>query len=400
MLAATCSKIGQVPNYKVQPVQNPQCLSMGPGGGNVVATPTAIQLSTATGGATNHQLQLKGGVIQQLGGTNVVGAGGQMLPAVNSQIVATPVTGPGGTVTYNLIQQPQTVQTVPVQGNNTGQDQPVYVAVSQAPVLQLQSPPPAHTQNQMSNVVQNFVVNPTGQVIRMPAQNQVGGTANLTASIPVQNNTLQNASAVQVISQQDGTLQAIPVVQQAAPVQTIPVQTPIGTLNGQTIYQTLNIPIQVLQPTLQAAGALQLVQQQLGQQGVLNLSQQGVQCETPASNTTAVSVTSQGNNVSLTTVNSNSVRQVKSVKQEQIEGSVVKGNRARKYGVSDASSADTSSQNNNAVKATETPILNVPSVKNATVSQNMGKIINISWILLGQCKNLLEINFKDHCTCN
>ncbi|ODN05554.1 Transcription factor Sp4, partial [Orchesella cincta] len=103
---------------------------------------------------------------------------------------------------------------------------------------------------------QNAIIAPAGQFLR--AQNVVQAT-----------NLLQNANILQAAGQNVVRAAGIPQqVLQFPFQQTIPVQIPIATSNGQTIIQTVHIPIQTVATAMPQAGGLaggQLIQTAGGQ---------------------------------------------------------------------------------------------------------------------------------------
>ena len=253
-MAATCSKIGQH-SEQAQSISNatpqPVAIVGGPGGA-VMTTPTSgLQAQIAQ-------------PVQQLGGASIVTAG-QLLQNIPlqgnaSQMVAAPVTGPNGAVAYNVVQQPtqQQVMALKVQTAN-GQEQTILapVAMPGSAVQVGQSTQPVFQLGQNANG-QAIVIQNNGQIL--------GAGAQQTSNNQPLNLSNSSVSGTQYMCVRQGNVvQTIPVFQPSPTVQTVPIQIPIGTLNGQTVYQTMQVPTQCIQPVLQSSGS-----------GVLQLSQQNV----------------------------------------------------------------------------------------------------------------------------
>ncbi len=316
LLAATCSKIG-APSHdndaqgaQVQ-IQTTAGLGAAQGGGTIRLIGPGGQLLQAVGDMSNPSLvnaglTLGGGLTALGGGLMFNGAGnptvlgsvgqlqtlmqpqavgaGQMMQT--PQLVATPVSGPGGTIQYNLMPQLQQFQSLTVQGPD-GQEQTVLV-----PSANL-----AGTTVQPQQ--QNSILTPSGQLIK--AQNvglsntnlttsqtvniNVGGT---TATIPLSalngqqaqgGNTVLNLGALQNVAalRQNNFVQTVQVQQPQQPqVQTIPVQIPVST-NGGTMLQTVHLPVQTAalqQQQQQQNSPLQAVFQTQLPANVINLVQQ------------------------------------------------------------------------------------------------------------------------------
>ena len=206
-------------------------------------------LTTPTGVAA----QITGG-IQQVGGTNVLTAGQflQNIPVQTNgaQIVATPVTGPGGQISYNFVQQPQQVMALKVEGGG----QVLTPIQSQPQVVQLNS-----------GATSNPVLIQNGQVLQTAnAIQSIGAATNIQNANAINLSNPASGASVQYMSVKQGnTVQMIPVIQQTPQVQTVPVQIPVGTLNGQTVFQSIQVPMQCIQPVLQASSSgIQLLPQQ------------------------------------------------------------------------------------------------------------------------------------------
>ena len=287
LLAATCSKIGapsEVDNQGGQVQQQPlrffgaggQILQTGDvvgGGGGVIQLGNNLTMVDAAGRPVS--LQGAGQPVMGAGGFSLAtnpAAAGQVMPQL-PQIVATPVTGPGGQIQYNLIPQAppppqQTFQTVTFQTAD-GQEQTLLI-----PSTNLASPgqviPNVTAQAQPQTPT---LIGPNGQIIKTQCMQsnvaQLPQAQNQTqmATVPIANVTPQgvvNLGAVpnfqnNQVKQTNNILQTMQMAQPQ--MQNLSIQVPVS-VNGQTVYQTL----QVLQPThnLQSPGFQ-------GQQGVMNL---------------------------------------------------------------------------------------------------------------------------------
>lgn len=179
--------------------------------------------------------------------------------AVNGQVYATQT--PGGNLTYNVIPQIQNIQidgqetsalfipssfsgqqTIQFGGNQTifaGPNGQTYIRATAAP----QQP---NNNSAQASVQAN---GQTGTVMQ-----NVGLGNNLTfAQIGGQN----------VAIRQGNVLQALQLPMGATAVQqTIPVQVPISTSNGQTIFQTIHLPVQTMQ-TMSGQMTAQVVSPQM-----------------------------------------------------------------------------------------------------------------------------------------
>ncbi|PSN50874.1 hypothetical protein C0J52_12743 [Blattella germanica] len=169
---------------------------------------------------------------------SVQGVSGQFLQQQGAQLV----TAGGQNLTYNVVQP---MQAVTVDGQEalfipampTGQHQAVQLAGSQA------------------------LITPTGQIIRAPGVYPTGLVQNVSGHTAVQMSNGQNV-AVRPAN--------MPQMVQFPVQQTIPVQVPISTANGQTLYQTIHFPVQAFATAIpnimQATGNQIQMIPQLGQQ--------------------------------------------------------------------------------------------------------------------------------------
>ena len=183
----------------------------------------------------------------------------------NTQVIATPVTGPGGTITYNLIQSPMAMpqfQTLTIIGAD-GQEQQVIAPASSLQLgqnLVAQSPAQNPTTAFLSQTGQ-LVTTPTG--LTMTSNNAVGGLpaiANFAGNV-VSLGGMQNLA----VARQGGMMQTVQL--QAPQVQTVPIQIQNTTNAG--LLQTIHVPIQTLQTALQPMTGLT---PQPGTPGVMGIS--------------------------------------------------------------------------------------------------------------------------------
>ena len=180
----------------------------------------------------------------------------------NTQVIATPVTGPGGTIAYNLIQNPMPqFHTITIVGAD-GTEQQVIVPASS---LQLSQNLVAQTPAQ--NPATAFLA-PNGQLIATPTgltmagNNTVGGLSTLANFAPgnmVNLGGLQNLA----VARQGGMMQAMQL--QTPQVQTVPIQ----IQNSAGLMQTIHMPLQAMQAALQPMAGLTPM---TGTPGILNIS--------------------------------------------------------------------------------------------------------------------------------
>lgn len=194
-------------------------------GGLGTAQYVDISQNMATSGAKPQAMSVVNGTALSYGSSPLIQMSGQM--------IATPVVGPGGTIAYNLIQQPSVVV---VDGQQHQQHQD-----AQAIVIQPQ-------------IGQTIVQTPNKQVIQTATVTKSPGAT----GVKTQGGTiaLGNVGQGAVINLGTGTGQANMLttavrpanVVQAVPQhvqQTISMQIPVSSANGQTVYQTIQVPIPV-----------------------------------------------------------------------------------------------------------------------------------------------------------
>ena len=218
-------------------------------------------------------VQIAGNVAVDQSGKSVgTFQGGQFIQQV-PQLLAASVQG--GAVTYNVLPTPtqfQNVQAVNIDGQET-----LFIPASSGN-------PTGYAGGQVlaGGGNQAMLLTPSGQLIRAQAPQGVQGVQGLQGVQGIQ--ALQNGQLVQTLNL--GGLQGMPInmggnvlnlaglqnaafamrpnsnmlqaVQVPQPVaqpiqQTIPVQVPVSTANGQTVMQTIQIPVQTVQPPVQQA---------------------------------------------------------------------------------------------------------------------------------------------------
>lgn len=314
LLAATCSKIGapsENDNTPATPQQSQPILRMvqnpvfPTAGGDVLTTPAGwVQVP---GFGAMHSAP--GGVTPS--GTMTVVQAPQTPTVIqnqNTQVIATPVTGPGGSITYNLIQSPMAqFQTMTIIGAD-GQEQQVIAPASSLqlqPNLVAQSPAQNPTTAYLSQTGQ-LITTPTG--LTMTGNNTVGGLptiANFAPGNVVNLGGLQNVA----VARQGGVMQTLQLQMPQAHVQTVPIQIQSTTNAG--LVQTIQVPIQSLQTALQPMAGLT---PQPGTPGVLGMSPRQ-QVALPTQCTSAATPQATSTDVSLPLVTSNNQPSVTSNNQ-------------------------------------------------------------------------------------
>ena len=302
LLAATCSKIGapsendntpatpQQPQPILRVVQNPVFQATG---GDVLTTPAGWVQVPGFGA-----MQSAPGGVAPSGTMTVVQA--PQTPTViqnqNTQVFATPVTGPGGSITYNIIQSPMAqFQTMTVIGAD-GQEQQVIAPTSSLqlqPNLVAQSPAQNPTTAYLSQTGQ-LITTPTG--LTMTGNNTVGGLpaiANFAPGNVVSLGGLQNLA----VARQGGVMQTVQL--QTPQVQTVPIQIQNTTNAG--LVQTIHVPIQALQTALQPMAGLT---PQPGTPGMFGMSPRQ-QVALPTQCTSAATPQATSTDVSLTSMTTN-----------------------------------------------------------------------------------------------
>ena len=274
LLAATCSKIGvpsendnapaipqqQQPLFRVvNAVQNPVYQAVD---ADLLTSPSWVQVPGF--GA----MQSTPAAVAAPPGTVTVTPTHQAAPAIiqnqNTQVIATPVTGPGGTIAYNLIQNPMPqFHTITIVGAD-GAEQQVIVPASSLQLSQnLVAPTPA--QNPATAFLApngQLIATPTGLTMAGNSTLPVGGLSTLANFAPgnvVNLGGLQNMA----VARQGGMMQAMQL--QTPQVQTVPIQ----IQNTAGLMQTIHMPLQAMQTALQPMAGLT---PQPGTPGVVNVS--------------------------------------------------------------------------------------------------------------------------------
>lgn len=268
LLAATCSKIGGTSTEAADESQGSQLRAavVGPNqvilqvGGEFVGQ-QAVQLhgvgspssqvievqpqmassaSAATSKGTSA-VQIVNGSVQSFTNSTV-----NPLLQMSPQMIATPVAGPGGTIAYNIIPQYQTVVVI----GADGQEQTVVMPTGSVPAQQVQSSPATSTPRPVVQVSQNQVR------VQTPASSSTAVSQSTSLSggtVTVNNLTQSGVVNVGAIPQSTVVAKQSNVVQSAsAPVpQMMSVQIPVTNASGQTVYQTIQVPL----PSQPAAAA-------------------------------------------------------------------------------------------------------------------------------------------------
>lgn len=273
LLAATCSKIGGTGTETADASQGSPLRTAVVGQNQVIVqvggefvgqqalqlqtigSPTgqllefAPQMASPTSAAASKgssAVQIVNGSVQSYSNSAV-----NPLLQMSPQMIATPVAGPGGTIAYNIIPQYQTVVVI----GADGQEQTVVVPTGSIP-QQPQSSASATATSIPKQVVQ---MSQSQLRLQTPAASSStvsqsgvslsGGTVtvnNLTQSGVVNMGTPQPT----VVAKQNSIVQSASV----APVQQMmSVQIPVTTASGQTVYQTIQVPLPV--PGQSATGA-------------------------------------------------------------------------------------------------------------------------------------------------
>nr|AVT42514.1 zinc finger transcription factor Sp1-4 [Tanystylum orbiculare] len=295
LLAATCSKIGSSGKYSAQRKENsavvvPKGAENNSVVGQVIVVNHPRDIINFQQQTVNQLFPIRQAIATQegdVGNQQVVNFKGQQV--IPSQILSQPQqiitaqtsTNAAGGVAYNVIPAPQ-VQTLTVDGHEA-----IFI----------------HAQSTGNN----------NQAIQIaPAGTQAILTAN--------GQTLIRAQAVpQPQTNASNVLQNIAQIASASNVvaQSIPVQVPVSAANGQTVYQTIQVPIQTLQ-LANAGGGNQAVQAQvipqlaqaaqIQPQQLAQMTSQGYIQAIPAG-ATAVQVASQQNGTSSSPTVSNASSQ-------------------------------------------------------------------------------------------
>jgi len=185
-------------------------------------------------------MQIVNGSVQSYSGSTV-----NPLLQMSPQMIATPVAGPGGTIAYNIIPQYQTVVVV----GADGQEQTVVVPTGSMP-QQVQSPSNATSTAHVVQVSQNQVrVQTPGSSSTTVAQSVSLSGGTVTVNNVAQSGVVNVGGTQQsaVVAKQSNVVQST-----STPVQQMmSVQIPVSNASGQTVYQTIQVPL----PTQQAASA-------------------------------------------------------------------------------------------------------------------------------------------------
>jgi len=268
LLAATCSKIGGTgteavdanqgsplraavvgPNQVIVQVggefvgqQGLQLQAVGSPTGQVIEiTPQMASPTSAAASKGASAMQIVNGSVQSYS-SNAVNPLLQMSP----QMIATPVAGPGGTIAYNIIPQYQTVVVI----GADGQEQTVVVPTGSVPQQVQSSAVATSTPKQVVQVSQNQV-----QVQTPPSSSStVSQSVSLSGGTVTVNNLAQSGVVnvggtpqSTVVAKQNNIVQA----PSAGVQQMMSVQIPVTNASGQTVYQTIQVPL----PSQPAASA-------------------------------------------------------------------------------------------------------------------------------------------------
>lgn len=184
--------------------------------------------------------------------------GTQIMP-ISSQMIATPVAGPGGTITYNLIPQYQNLQAVTV--GSDGQDHGIVDQRSVSQTQMIQSSIGLKQTKSLENVSSSAEA--FGRTVGTGKMNSKN---NINASSQVSTNfggtiSLANINQGGIITIGNGqqnimTGRSNSNVQPIQQVQTVSVQIPVSAPNGQTILQSFQLPCQSVQPQQCTASGL------------------------------------------------------------------------------------------------------------------------------------------------
>lgn len=280
LLAATCSKIGAPPhNADEQQGQNGATQQVrviganGNGSGEVVV-PSWVQLPTGAVVDSSGK-QTFGIPFPSLGGSQII----QQATTNSSsqpQIIAT--AGPGGNLTYNVVQP---FQTINVDGQEAILLPSSMAAGNNGQII-------AGNQQQQQ---QTFFTTPAGQIVRAPVQGLTAGNAvipNLGTVVNLGGNMVNLGNVQNMQAVRPNILQTLPVQAQSqvqvGTNQSQFIQIPMSTANGQTVMQTVQIPVQGI-----PVSAL------LQQQGQVTSNSEGTLTTTAGqTQTTVSSSTSQG----------------------------------------------------------------------------------------------------------
>lgn len=273
LLAATCSKIGGTsteaadasqasplraavvgPNQVILQVggdivgqQAVQLQGVGSPAGQVIEiTPQMASPASAATSKGTSTVQIVNGSVQSLASSPV-----NPLLQMSPQMIATPVAGPGGTIAYNIIPQYQTVVVI----GADGQEQTVVVPTGSVPPTQQ-----AQSSSSATSTPRHVVQVSQNQVrVQTPASTStaVSQSASLSGGTVTVNNVTQSG-----VVNVGATAQSAVVAKQSSVVQSasapaphmMSVQIPVTNASGQTVYQTIQVPLPS-QPAAAAAPA-------------------------------------------------------------------------------------------------------------------------------------------------
>lgn len=236
LLAATCSKIGAPPHNTEEgqgqngATQQVRVIGTNGNGSGEVVLPSWVQLP-AGAVIDSSGKQTFGIPLSSLGGGQIIQQ--QTVSSSQPQIIAT--AGPGGNFTYNVVQPFQTI-------NIDGQEAiivPSSMATGNAAQIIA-----GNQQGQQQQ--QAFFATPSGQIIRAPTQGNAV-IPNLGTVVNFGGNmfNLGNVQGIQAVRQNIlQTVQVQPQNQIQMANMSNFIQIPMSTANGQTVMQTVPIPVQ------------------------------------------------------------------------------------------------------------------------------------------------------------
>ena len=274
LLAATCSKIGGTgteaadasqgsplrtavvgQNQVIVQVggefvgqQGVQLQAVGSPTGQVIEiTPQMASPTSAAASKGASAVQIVNGSVQSYGNSTV-----NPLLQMSPQMIATPVAGPGGTIAYNIIPQYQTVVVI----GADGQEQTVVVPTGSVPQQVQTSAATASIPKQVVQVSQSQVrLQTPGTSSSTVSQSGSLSGGTLTVNNLGQSGVVNVGCTPQsaVVAKQNNLVQSASA---PAPVQQMmSVQIPVTNAGGQTVYQTIQVPLPGQQAATAAAPA-------------------------------------------------------------------------------------------------------------------------------------------------
>ena len=225
--------------------QGVQFQTVGSPSGQVIEI-TPPQMASPTSAAASKgasAVQVVNGPVQSYSNSSV-----NPLLQMSPQMIATPVAGPGGTIAYNIIPQYQTVVVI----GADGQEQTVVVPTGSVPQQAQSSAAATSTPRQVVQVSQSPVR------VQTPASSStaVAQSVSLSGGTVTVNNLAQSGvvnvggtpqTQTSVVAKQSNVVQNV-----STPVQQMmSVQIPVTNASGQTVYQTIQVPL----PSQTAAAA-------------------------------------------------------------------------------------------------------------------------------------------------